>query len=281
MSSTSLIDLIGYDGRIASALSEPSRRKLEWLAEGYLLSAFMLSAPIAYAVWLIQHSLLAALLSAAFAWCLILSVLRLLAAGGGAAPHMDESEVRTHSPTLIPMLLWFALAVIFAQVAQLPVFQRELDVTVNTHRIELMAKHDAARDLLGAEVHPEYGEEIARCEFVMFRMQQLWQRPGRTMLLTAAYVALVLAPFVFAFLFARQALREYDSARLADLRRAIVRETKRAEMSRKELLSRFKDCEARSHYVDAPFNRQVRTPLLMPLLVMTRASDDRGARKSR
>jgi len=215
--------------------------------------------------------MLAALLSAAFAWCLILAVLRLLAAGGGAAPHMSDSEVRAHSPSLIPLLLWFALAVLFAQIAQLPVFQSELNASVGAHRIELMAQHDAARDLLGTEIHPEYGDEIARCEFLMFRMQQLWQRPGRTLVLTAAYVALVLSPFVFAFLFARESLREYDLARVTDLRRAIVRDTQRTEVERQRLLRQFSSEVAAPHHVDAPFNRQVRTPLLMPLTLAARA----------
>lgn len=262
-----MIDLIGYDASIVRTLPESSQRQIEWLAEGYLLSTFMLTAPIAYAVWLIQHSVLAALLSAAFAWCLILAVLRLLIAGGGAAPHMNDNEVREHSPSLIPLLLWFALAILFAQVAQLPVFQRELNASVDAHRTELMAQHDAARDQLGTEIHPEYGDEIASCEFVMFRMQQLWQQPGRTLVLTAAYVMLVLAPFVFAFLFARQALREYDFGRVAGLRRAIVLDTHRAEAERQRLLRLFSSDVARPHYVDAPFNRRVRTPLLMPLTI--------------
>jgi hypothetical protein len=262
--SASPIDLVGYDARVAGTLPEPSRRQIEWLAEGFLLSAFMLTAPVGYAVWLIQHSLLAALFSAAFAWCVILAVLRLLTSGGGAAPHMNDSEVRAHSRTLIPMLLWFLLAVIFAQIAQLPVFQRELDISVSAHRVELMAKHNAARDLLGTEIHPEYGDDIARCEFLMFRMQQLWQRPGRTLVLTAAYVALAISPFVFAFLFARDTLREYHWITVAEIRRAIVGETQRAEGERQRLLRRFSSEVATPHYVDAPFNRRVRTPLLMP-----------------
>jgi hypothetical protein len=271
-----LIDLFGYDFHIVRMLPESSQRQIEWLAEGYLLSTFMLTAPIAYAVWLIQHSLLAAVLSAMFSWCLILAVLRLLAAGGGPAPHMNDSEVRAHSPSLIPLFLWFALAMLFAQIAQLPVFQRELNLSVSTHRSELMAQHDAARNLLGTEIHPEYGEEIARCEFLMFRIQQLWQRPGRTLVLTAAYVAMVLSPFVFAFLFARQALREYYCARVTNMRRAIVRDTQQAEVERQRLLRRLSSEVAMSHYVDAPFNRQVRTPLLMPLTLATH-----GARKPR
>jgi hypothetical protein len=278
--SASPIDLVGYDARIAGSLPESSRRQIEWLAEGYLLSAFMLIAPIGYAVWLIQHSLLAAFLSAAFAWCVILAVLRLLTSGGGAAPHMNDSEVRAHSPTLIPMLLWFFLAVIFAQIAQLPVFQRELNASVSAHRIELMAKHNAARELLGAEIHPEYGDDIARCEFLMFRMQQLWQRPGRTLVLTAAYVVLAISPFVFAFLFARETLRNYHLAKVAEIRGAIVRETQRAEAQRQRLLRPFSSEVAAPHYVDAPFNRRVRTPLLMPMTFAANGTSG-GPSKSR
>lgn len=270
MISPSLIDVIGYDSRIASTLPESSRRQIEWLAEGYLLSAFMLSAPIAYALWLIQHSVLMALLSAAFAWCLILSVLRLLNSGGGSAPHMSDNEIRAHSPSLTPLLMWFALAILFAQIAQLPVFQRELNMSVDAHRVELMTQHNAARDLLGTEIHPEYGDEIARCEFLMYRMQQLWQRPGRTLLLTAAYVALVLSPFLFAFLFARESLRKYDWARVEDLQRAIVRETRKAEVERQRHLRNFTDATMRPHYADGPFNRRVGTPLSMPLTRSTR-----------
>ena len=277
---TAPIDLVGYDARIAGTLPESSQRQIEWLAEGYLLSAFMLTAPIGYAVWLIQHSLLTALLSAAFAWCLILAVLRLLTSGGGAAPHMSDSEVRAYSPTLIPLLLWFVLAVLFAQIAQLPVFQRELNVSVSTHRAELMEKHNAARDLLGAEIHPEYGDDIARCEFLMFRMQQLWQRPGRTLMLTAAYVMLAISPFVFAFLFAREALREYHWTKVAEIRHAIARETQRAEKERQRLLRPFSSEVATPHYVDAPFNRRVRTPLLMPMTRMVNSTTG-GSRKSR
>src|SRR5215510_3755486 len=245
-------------------LPESSRRQIEWLAEGYLLSAFMLSAPIAYAVWLIQHSLLAAIVSASFVWCLVVLVLRLLTAGGGAAPHLDDGDVRAHSPSVIPMLSWFVLGIVFAQIAQLPVFQSELDSSVSAHRVELMAQHDAARQRVGTEINVDYGDEIARCEFLMFRMQQLWQRPGRTLLMTATYVVLVVSPFIFAFLFARESLREYGCARVADMRRAILRSTHLAEAERHRLLSRFSNEIAMPHFVDAPFNRRVRTPLLMP-----------------
>ena len=262
MISASPIELIGYEARIVHRLPESSRRQIEWLAEGYLLSAFMLSAPVAYAVWLIQHSLLAAIVSASFVWCLVMLVLRLLAAGGGAAPHMDDGEVRAHSPSVIPMLSWFALGILFAQIAQLPVFQSELDSSVSAHRIELLARHDAARHRVGTEINVEYGDEIAHCEFLMFRMQQLWQRPGRTLLMTAAYVVLVVSPFIFAFLFARESLREYGCARVADMRRAILRATHLAEAERHRLLSRFSNEIAMPHFVDAPFNRRVRTPLL-------------------
>ncbi len=281
MIASSPIELIGYDPRIARLLPESSQRQIEWLAEGYLLSAFMLTAPIAYAVWVIQHSVLAALLCAAFAWCLILVVLRLLTAGGGVAPHMDDNEVRTHSPSLIPMLLWFALAALFAQIAQLPVFRDELNVAVNAHRTELMVRHDAARDLLGTEIHPEYGDEIARCEFLMFRIQNLWKRPGRTLALTAIYVALVISPFVFAFLFASRALREYNFARAADMRRAILHETQRADAERQRLLLRFNATATTRHYADAPFNRRVRTPLLMSLAPIPRAAKSAVPRKPR
>lgn len=265
MSSAPTIALVGFDPGIAVSLPEPLRRKIEWLSEGYLLSVFMLAAPICYTVWLIEHSLLAMLLCSSFALVLMLTVLRLLNSGGGIAPHMTDGDVRAYSPTLVPLLVWFVLALLFAQIAQLPVFQRELDASVRAHRTELMKEHDAARRQVGAEIHPEYGADIERCEFLMFRMQQLWSRPGRTLALTAAYVAMVTAPFVFGFLFAGEALRAYSTRKVVAMRQTVLREAQDAEAERRRLLRQFTDEAAPPLYADAPFNRRVRAPLLMSI----------------
>jgi hypothetical protein len=102
----------------------------------------LLAVPVGYAVWLIEHSLVLAVLLGAGMLFVVLNMLRLSSAGGGVAPGKPLSDVQTYRPALGTTVVIGMLALMFAQPAQLPLWRTELEPIVSEQREHLVAAHE-------------------------------------------------------------------------------------------------------------------------------------------
>ncbi|HEY6879794.1 MAG TPA: hypothetical protein VI299_17320, partial [Polyangiales bacterium] len=81
--------------------------------------------------------------------------------------------------------------------------------------------------------------ELASCEFVVLRLNGLWQEPTRTGRYALGYLALVLAPLLFARAQAREALGEYDRQKANEVRRLVQRDADSSRARLQTLLQRY------------------------------------------
>jgi hypothetical protein len=257
--------LVGYDSALLAQLPEASQRHIARVAEAWLLSCALLASPVAYAVWMIEHTLWLSLLLGAFTFAMVLNLVRLTSAGGGAAGHASEEVVREYRPALGASLVIGMLALLFAQPAQLPLWKAELDAPVAAQRAALIAQHEQGLHNLGIADDGDYGRQLARCDFLVLRLEAMWRSPTRALQLTGLYVLMVLVPAVWARIVALSALREYAHLRWKRDRRAIVRETRASECVAEAELARFPSYVPRQKsFADAPFNTRVASALLLP-----------------
>jgi hypothetical protein len=265
MQEHSLSTLLGYDHSVLARLPIQHARQIARVAEAWLLSCALLASPLAYAVWLVEHSLSLAVLCGVGTFLLVLNMLRLVAAGGGAAPHFSRSQVEAYRPALGPTVLVGVLALLFAQPAQLPLWSQTLAEPVAAHRQTMIEQHERSLSALHLADDGNYQRELARCEFLVLRLTLLWQQPARAVRLTAIYLLLVLLPALGARMFALDSLRAYERARWERGRRGIVREAHAAQREVDALLSKFASFTPKPpHYADVPFNSRVLSPLLLP-----------------
>jgi hypothetical protein len=261
-----LMALVGYDVSLLRRLPEAEQRHIARVAEAWLLSCALLASPPAYAAWLIEHKLWLAVAMGAFTFVMVLNLVRLGSAGGGAATHLDEDAARAYRPALGPSAVVGLLALLFAQPAQLPLWNAELAAPVAAERTRLAAQHEAALASLGVADGGAYAAELARCDFLVLRLTTMWRHaPTRALQLTGLYVLAVLLPALWARVVARASLREYALARWRRDRRGIVRATRAAEREADALLRRFPSYTPSAPvFADPPFNTRVASPLLLP-----------------
>jgi hypothetical protein len=137
------------------------------------------------------------------------------------------------------------MGVLFAQPAQLPLLRDELAVPVALRRDALFAQHQVAAAALAAEPAQArasaaaYREQLARCEFVVLRLQHVWSQPVRALRYTLLYCWLVLLPGLLARSGARGALRRYQLLHAHEQRLSIARSAAEAQASIGKLLTPY------------------------------------------
>jgi len=261
----SLPVLLGYDPLLLERLPATHQRQLSRVAEAWLLSCLLLASPLAYAVWLVEHSPWMAALAGVGSFLLVLNMLRLVAAGAGAAPHFTRAQVQAYRPALGATILIGMLALLFAQPAQLPLWTQTLAQPVAAHRQQMVAEHERSIAALGLDDTGDYRAKLLRCEFLVLRLTTLWQHPGRAARLTAVYLLLVLLPALGARMFALDSLRAYELLRWQTSRRAIAREAHATTRTVQSLLAAYPDYRPQAaHWADPPFDTRVVSPLLLP-----------------
>lgn len=280
MEHSTLPALLGYEAELMAALPDGEQRQIERVCEAWLLSSVLLTAPLAYAAWLVEHSLLLSLVLAAGALFVVMNMLRLSIAGGGVAAGATQQEVARYRPALGATAVIGVLALLFAQPAQLPLWKGELDATVAAHRQALIAQHARALSALGQSQGDRYSEQLTRCDFVVLRLTTLWKTaPTRGLQLTAFYVLLVLLPTLWARFVALGALQAFALARWRRDRGLIVARYRESERVRDALLARFSSYSARdSAFADPPFETRVASALLLPPLSRERSEPSLFAR---
>jgi hypothetical protein len=279
VSADALSALVGYERALLARLPDWAQHQIARVAEAWLLSCLLLASPLAYALWLIEHQPWLAATMGVFAFVMVLNLVRLSSAGGGAATHLSEAEVSAYRPALGSGAVIALLALVCAQPAQLPLWKGQLEQAVDAQRSALVAQHERALAELsagattpegagattpeGAERNDGYREQLARCDFLVLRLKAMWRAPTRTLQLTGLYVVLVLVPVLWARVVARAALREYALERWRRDRRAIVRADRAAQREAAALLAHFPGYEPQpSPFADPPFNTRVAGALL-------------------
>ncbi len=247
--------LIGYEPALLDRISAGAVAQLALLGEAWSFSSTLLALPLGYGLWLVGHSLWGAALGALAMGAFVVNLLRLSAAAGGAAPHFEGVQVRAHRPAWGPTVFIGFLALLMAQLAQLPLHRAALDPQVDAYRKELVLAHERSRSALGLDDDGRYQRELAHSEFVVLRLRGMWQRPERTVRYTLFYCLLVLAPAFVARVFALGALREYERHRHQRNRRLIQNAERETAALVAETLSAWPSYRApRARFADAPFN---------------------------
>jgi hypothetical protein len=189
---------------------------------------------------------------------LVLAVLRLTVAGGGAPLH---HSVHAYAPSAGPALLIGVLALLFAQPAQLPLLHGELAAPLAHHRRALLERHETSARHAGLPASDNYAQELSRCEFVALRLQHVWHTPGRAVRYTLLYCLLVLFPSLLARTGARGALRRYERLRVDGHRRVIRRSAAAAQAELHTLLAPYPSYIAGSGISLDPFQPAQPNPL--------------------
>lgn len=255
--------LVGYDTALLAQIPEASQRHIERVAEAWLLSCALLASPVAYAAWLIEHSLWLSLAVGLATFLLVVNMLRLVAAGGGAATQLSEASVKQYRPALGASLVIGLLALLFAQPAQLPLWRAQLDAPVQVQRELLIAQHAQALQSLGLAEDGDYRRQLEHCDFLVLRLKHMWQAPTRALQLSVLYVLAVLLPTLWARFVALSALREYQLLRWKRDRRQIMRETQATRRVVSAQLAHWPSyVPSADKFADPPFNTLVESPLL-------------------
>lgn len=254
-------ELLGYDPSLLRRLAVGHRAAIDWLAACWLLSCGLLACPIAYATWLVVHSAWIAAAVGCGCLGLVLAVLRLTIAGGGAPLH---HSVHAYAPSAGPAVLIAVLALLFAQPAQLPLLHGELAAPLAQHRRALLERHDASARHAGLPVSDNYARELSRCEFVALRLQHVWHTPGRAVRYTLLYCLLVLFPSLLARTGARDPLRRYERLRVEGHRRVVRRSAAAARAELHTLLAPYPSYNAGSGESLDPFQAAEPNPLRTP-----------------
>src|SRR3954452_14119899 len=94
--------IFGYDHELLAQLRPAGRAAIQVLAEAWLGSSAVLAASVGYALWLVEGSLWLSLGASLGMWMVVVNLLRVVVAGGGAAPQLDTSELAEYRPALGP-----------------------------------------------------------------------------------------------------------------------------------------------------------------------------------
>jgi len=212
-----LAALLGYDPALLRELSSAEGRDLDSLSQAWLLSCLVLALPAGIAAWLIEHSILLAVVAMAATFLLVLNLLRLVHAGSGTAPELRLKKDFRPSP--LPVALLFGLSLIMSQPAQLLHTPDNVREAVEQHRTALIAAHlkvqEAVQETTGADPQSEdvFLRGLQRCQFVVLRLRLLWSSPESTVLWTTLFIGVVLVPAALSRVFWSQALAAYEQAR--------------------------------------------------------------------
>jgi hypothetical protein len=237
---SALLSLFGYDEDLSSQLSLVEQQRLGTVAAGWLLSLLLLAVPAGYALWLIERSLLLALVTGAGTFVLTLNLLRVATAGGGLQAGSSAEQLRDYRPGLAPAVFVALLGLIFAQPAQLPLNAGWLEPLIEQHREELVQQH---RGRVGDEQEsrtPEaYRAELANCAFVVKRLALLWERPNAAARFSALYCLVILLPAFFGQFVALGAARRYQLLRYRRAMRFVGAETRALATRMNDVLSPY------------------------------------------
>jgi len=165
--------LIGFDPSVWAALPQGAREALERRSEALLFAVLLLGVALAYGAQLATARGPFALLSFGGVLALLVNLLRLATAGGGA-PH----GAGAYRPGLGPLLWLGLLSLVAAQPAQ----------------------------LLARAAGPAHGRLAAA-------LGALWAEPWGAAWGTLAYAALAVGPALLMHLAARPALTAYEAVR--------------------------------------------------------------------
>lgn len=208
-----LLSLLGYDVRLAAALSPRHCAQLRSVVTGWLCALFLVAWPIGHVVWLTEHSTLLATLTFLGVFLLCLNLLRVAVAGGGAGAGFSASEVAQWRPGLVPSVFLCVLACLVAQPAHLLFTQQEHAALVAARRAELLTIHTTFSEVRGATGSDSLTASLETCEFVVYRLQLLWNSPSDAARFTALYGLLVLVPVFWTRYVALDSLRAYEHLR--------------------------------------------------------------------
>ncbi|HEX5655799.1 MAG TPA: hypothetical protein VFX59_01335 [Polyangiales bacterium] len=210
--------LAGYDRSLVARLSARHRAELGLLGGCWCWAALSLAAPMAYVIALLTHSAWLSLAVALGELGMVLQLVRLTVAGGGMP--LDATE---HRPTRTPLLWVGVLGVLFALPAQLPLWEHAK--LVADQRATLLALHQralAATPELADDAR--FARQLASCEFVILRLQDMCRHPAHAGRYALGYLTLLLAPLLFARAQARAARRAYERQKVAQAQRVVARD---------------------------------------------------------
>lgn len=226
---SSLARQAGYDPALMTLLPAHQRTEISMVGGAWCWIALGLSAPVAYALLLLTHSAPLSLAVAAAVLLLVLQLVRLTVAGGGIP--LDSSG--PHRPGSAPLFWLGLLGLMFAQPAQLPLWQQA--PLVAQERTSLLAVHQRAT----AQASDDYARELADCEFVALRLQAIWRQPTQAARNTLAYLALLLGPILFARAQARAALQAYEELKARQARRLVAHDAETTKRTLSRLLAPY------------------------------------------
>jgi hypothetical protein len=237
--------LVGFDATIFGSLPSATRNRLAQLSWALLGPCALIGSSAALGAWQLERSLPAAIVLGIATGIGILNLLRVVIAGGGAAPHFSRERVQSWAPKLTPLVLLGAIAACFAQPVYLELTRGRLDTKIATHRAQLIAQHHRSVANLGlgavADQSPaggragvkfepasfdSYEQRVMSCDFVTRRLALVWHRPDVPSLFTALYCLLALSPLLLSHSTHLRALRAYELKRWENAR-AVVRDDER------------------------------------------------------
>jgi hypothetical protein len=210
---------------------------LDALSQAWLVSCTLLGFPLGLAVWLVEHSLLLSFAVTLGVFALVLNLLRLLNAGSGTAPEL--ALTKGYRPSLTPMIMLLGLALLMSQPAQLLHVSDSARQAVAVHRQQLLLSHRSALSELGQDGEDAFSKEIQECEFVVLRMQRLWDKPQLALLWTLLYVGIAMLPVALARTSYLKAVRAYERVRYRTLGRALRRLDAQAGVAVQAALVRY------------------------------------------
>lgn len=257
---SALLSLFGYDDDLSSQLSLVDRQRLGTVAAGWLLSLLLLAIPAGYALWLIEHSWLLALVTGAGTFVLTLNLLRVATAGGGLQAGSSAEQLREYRPGLAPAVFVALLGLIFAQPAQLPLNSSWLEPLIAEHREQLVEQHRGrVGDLQETRTPEAYRAELGDCAFVVKRLALLWERPNAAARFSALYCLVILLPALFGQFVALDAARRYQLLRYRRAMRFVGAEARSLARRMNDVLSRYP-----AFQVSLAARAQDAAPLLTP-----------------
>lgn len=237
---SALLNLFGYDDELSSQLSLVDRQRLGTVAAGWLLSLLFLAVPAGYALWLIERSLLLALVTGAGTFVLTLNLLRVATAGGGLQAGSSATQLRDYRPGLAPAVFVALLGLIFAQPAQLPLNAGWLEPLIEQHREQLAEQHrERVGEMPDARTPEAYRAELGNCAFVVKRLALLWDRPNAAARFSALYCLVILLPAFFGQFVALDAARRYQLLRYRRAMRFVGAETRTLAARMNDVLSHY------------------------------------------
>lgn len=232
--SASLFSLVGYDPSLIARLNPGHQRKLERLCRWILVPSICMGLSASLFIWLVERTPLVSLGLGLFVALVVHNMLRLLIAGGGAAPQLSETQVKAWAPTLPPLLILGGLAACFAQPLQLALYAKALDPGVEEYRQELVQRHYG-----GATANEEYRRRLETCYFATRRLALLWRVPEGPLAFTLLFCALCTSPLLLGHTRYLPSLRAYELVRWQRTRQQLLAAERFTQAQLSASLSQF------------------------------------------